>query len=187
WEALRSAGPSRARRPSADADPRRDDRGGALSERHGASRSGSRARSLSRPAHEKEPDRERDRREPQEPKRAFGSGDQRSAVKRFGRAVAEGDRAGDVPRLAANAPDRRREPTLGQAEERRRQRDPRAKRTALELVERMRRDADAQKESKECACDDPSIGRRRQRRTEQDIREMPQRVRRMQERPVIAP
>src|SRR5207237_952494 len=67
WEALRSAGPSRARRPSADADPRRDDRGGALSERHGASRSGSRARSLSRPAHEKEPDRERDSGKPPQP------------------------------------------------------------------------------------------------------------------------
>ena len=65
-------------------------------------------------------------------------------------------------------------------------RDLCTERSALKFVERMRGDAHRQKERKESAGHHARIGHRSQSGPEQHVREVPQRVRRVQQRPVIA-
>src|SRR6476646_1562114 len=66
-------------------------------------------------------------------------------------------------------------------------RDPGRERSAVELVERMRADAHAEEEREECESEHSGSPLRSQRRADCDVRQMPQRVRRVQKRDVVAP
>ena len=66
-------------------------------------------------------------------------------------------------------------------------RDPRPQRTPGQLVQRVRADAHREEERDEGQTHDAGVEMRGDRGADRDVREMPQRVRRVQQRDVVAP
>ena len=62
-----------------------------------------------------------------------------------------------------------------------------AQRAAVQLVECMGRDADGEEEREQRRDEAPAVGVRRERRADDDVREVPRRVRRVKQRPPVAP
>ena len=62
-----------------------------------------------------------------------------------------------------------------------------AQRAAVQFVECMGRDTDGKEEREHRRGEAPAVGARRKRRADDDVREVPRRVRRVQHRPPIAP
>ena len=58
---------------------------------------------------------------------------------------------------------------------------------ALELVQRVRADAEGEEEGRDREAEDPEVEPRREPRADRDVREVPQRVRRVEQRHVVAP
>ena len=93
---------------------------------------------------------------------------------------ADGGHADDAQRA-------REKQTAGGEPDEPRGRNVGVQRSAVEFVECMGRDADGEEEREQRRKQAPNVDMRRQGRTDDDIRQVPRRVRGMEQRPPIAP